>query len=528
MPIRMEKDPEDPRRQREKDYYDNDRNRRKGGGGGIGGIIPMILMMLFRGGGGKKTIMLLLAAGAVWYFFLGGAQMLNGGGGVPSNNSSSYFEGATLNQAEYDKAEVYEPLAEGYGNTLPSATSLLQYAPKRGFQGRQGSCVGWASSYGARTIMQARATGADPNQVIFSPSFLYNQIALQGCNGAYMRNAMKVLHERGDLPMRDFPYDENTCSNSPSRADMQQAAQYRIKGYNRLSVDADRYDTNLKALKQNLAQGAPVVIGAMVGGSFMENMRGKDVWIPTRNDYNMRGFGGHAMCVIGYDDNKAGGAFQIMNSWGPDWGNNGVAWIRYDDFSHFTKEAYGLYPMGKAKDPNFDPNKLAVEFGLVDVNSKQFIPLRQKNGKVFATVSPIKKGDKFKIAVANSVECYIYVFGQETDGSSYVLFPYTKKHSPYCGITGTRLFPKDYSMKADDLGSRDRIAILVTKEPVDFTAVNNALNASPASRYLDKFEQVIGDDQATNVRYKAGETIGLECDLNGKAGTFVIIELDKR
>lgn len=527
MPIRMEKDPEDPRKKRERDYYDN--RRRRPGGGGIGGFLPMILMMLFRGGGGKKTIMLLLAAGAVWYFFLGGQQMLNGGGGAgPSDNNTSYFEGAELDEKHYDKAEVYEPLAEGYGNTLPSATSLLQYAPKRGFQGRQGSCVGWASSYGARTILHARATGADPNSVVFSPSFLYNQIALQGCQGAYMVNAMKVLHQYGDLPLREFPYDERTCANAPSRADLQQASQYRIKGYNRLTVGADRYDTDLKAIKQNLAQGAPVVIGAMVGGSFMEQMRGRDVWIPTRNDYSMRGFGGHAMCVIGYDDNKAGGAFQIMNSWGPQWGNNGVAWIRYDDFAHFTKEAYGLYPMGKAKDPNFDPNKLAVEFGLVNVKTKEFIPLHQKHGKVFATDHPIQKGDKFKIAVANSIECYIYVFGQETDGSSYVLFPYTKKHSPYCGITGTRLFPKDYSMKADDLGSRDRIAILVTKEAIDFTAANQALNASRASRYLDKFEAVIGDDQATNVRYKSGKTTSLECDLNGKAGTFVIIELDKR
>ncbi len=528
MPIRMEKDPEDPRRKREKDYYDNKRRRPGGGGGGAGGIIPMILMMFFKGGGGsKKGILLLLAAGAVWWFFLGGKNMLNGGGGG-ATNPSDYFSGATLSQAEYSKADVYEPLAEGYGNTMPSASSLLQYTPDRGSQGRQGSCVGWAASYGARTIMHARATGSDPNRVIFSPSFLYNQIALQGCQGSYMINAMKVLHERGDLPLAQFPYDERTCGNAPSQQDYSQAAQYKIKGYNRLSIDDDKYGTNLTALKQNIAQGAPVVIGAMIGGSFMEGMRGKDVWIPTRNDYNMRGFGGHAMCVIGYDDNKAGGAFQIMNSWGPQWGNNGVAWIRYDDFLHFTKEAYGLYPMGKAKDPNFDPNKLAVEFGLVNIATKDFIPLHQKNGKIFATDTPIKAGDKFKLAVANSIECYVYIFGQETDGSSYVLFPYTEKHSPYCGITGTRLFPKDHSMVADELGSRDRIGILITKEPIDFTQVNAAFNASTASRYLDKFEAVIGTDQATNVRYKAEKTIGLECELNGKAGTFVIIELDKQ
>jgi C1A family cysteine protease len=61
----------------------------------------------------------------------------------------------------------------------------------------------------------------------------------------------------------------------------------------------------------------------------------------------MMGFGGHAMCVIGYDDRKEGGAFQIMNSWGNDWGVNGIGWVLYKDFKHFVREAYGLDPMPK-------------------------------------------------------------------------------------------------------------------------------------------------------------------------------------
>ena len=68
------------------------------------------------------------------------------------------------------------------------------------------------------------------------------------------------------------------------------------------------------------------------------------------------------MCVIGYDDNRQ--TVQIMNSWGSEWGDNGIAWVPYDAFQHFTKEAYGLYPMGDAA--KYDPNKLAVKFGLVD------------------------------------------------------------------------------------------------------------------------------------------------------------------
>ena len=36
------------------------------------------------------------------------------------------------------------------------------------------------------------------------------------------------------------------------------------------------------------------------------------------------------MVVIGYDDGLE--AFEVLNSWGTHWGNNGFVWIKYKDF----------------------------------------------------------------------------------------------------------------------------------------------------------------------------------------------------
>src|SRR6202008_2669113 len=109
------------------------------------------------------------------------------------------------------------------------------------------------------------------------------------------------------------------------------------------------YSLDLLAMKQNIAQGAPVVIGMAVGGTF-EEMNGNKSWIPTEEDYNNKDqFGGHALCVIGYDDNLDGGSFQIMNSWGEDFGVNGLFWMPYEHFEKFTNEAYGLYPLESKK-----------------------------------------------------------------------------------------------------------------------------------------------------------------------------------
>jgi hypothetical protein len=338
-----------------------------------------------------------------------------------------------------------------------------------------------------------------------------------------MNNAMETLLRHGDLPFSQFDYNEQSCSRLPNQNQANQAAQFRIKGYNRLSQGGSDYGVDLDGVKQHLAQGAPVVIGMLVGGTFMHQMMGKSTWRPTQRDESGYGFSGHAMCVIGYDDNKQ--AVQIMNSWGPEWGNNGIAWVGYEDFLHFTKEAYGLYPMGSAG--KFDPDKLAVKFGLVDNESQSLIPLKEAGDRVFRTRTPMQPGTRFKVAITNSIECYVYVFGQETGGSSYVLFPYTEKHSPYCGITGTRLFPRDHSMKPDEIGNRDYIAVVVSKTELDWNVLNSRINSSRQRDYIGKVREAISPEEVKNVEFSAPGAIEFSCQLNGKNVVAAVIEIDK-
>lgn len=521
MPIRIEKDTNQP--------------NSSGGGGNRGGgnflgmilrFLPFVLLFLLKRP--KLLIPILLVAG-VWYFLLGGKEMLSGQ--LSSSDFSDQFSlGASLDQERFDQAQVFEPLAYGFSgrNQLPASVSLAAYAPQRRHQGRQGSCVGWASAYAARTILQAKATGQNPNQTAFSPAYLYNQIALDGCEGAYMLDAMKAMMENGAVPFQQFRYDDSDCSTYPNNQAIQLGRQFRIKGYNRLTVGSNNYKADVLAIKQNLAQGAPVVIGMMVGGSFMSRMLGQKVWYPGQSDYSMRGYSGHAMCVIGYDDNLDGGAFQIMNSWGEDWGDRGIAWVRYPDFEHFVKEAYGLYPMGTTTDQTANNNKMAVEFGLLDLASQSIIALTKKDDMSYRTVKPLRKKDRFKILIANSIECYVYVLGQETDGSSYVLFPYTEKHSPYCGITGTRLFPKEESYVADEIGNKDYMAIVVSKQELDYQKLNNAINNSRQTSYVLKLREALGSQRITNLKFQAGQTVAFEAaTADGKNVVGMVLEIDK-
>lgn len=491
MPIRMTDDP------------DNDgggespppRRSRGGGGGdgGGGGGAALLSLLLFAFRHPKLTLVLVVIGGAYLYFSDGPepspAPSIAATETKKQRTANRLGTGATLDPKVYDEALVYEPLAERGNPEPPERVSLLPYAPKRLSQGKQGSCVGWATSYAARTILHARQTGQAPDDVAFSPSFLYNQIALEDCDGSYLVRAMEVLQRTGDLPFKDFSYSAASCNRRPTRDEKQRAGGYRITGFNRLSLDAEDYRTNAKALKQNLLQGAPVVIGMRVGGSF-HDMEGRRVWHPTQADYRAaESWGGHAMAVIGYDDTLEGGAFQLMNSWGADWGEDGVAWVRYPDFDHFVREAYGLYPMGEAKR---DAGQQTVRFGLQEYGTQKRIALQKADGLVFRTVSPLRKGTRFKVEFSNTQPTYTYLFGQETDGSSYVLFPYTAKHSPYCGTTGTRVFPRKQSLTADDEGTRDSVAVVISPRELDYRALNQRISQHPGATYSEKLRGALG------------------------------------
>lgn len=515
MPIRIKEDenftksPKNPRRLKQ--------NPSTGNGALLGALAP-ILLNLFK----KKPYFLLLLLGiGIIFYFIGGKGGCAGGG---LNNPFSMGFVDDLNR--YDSVEVFEPLADNVKNPIPNEVSLLKYAPRRLNQGNQGSCVGWSSSYAARTILYSRMTGENPNEVAFSPSFLYNQIALPGCQGTYLSEAMKMLQENGVLPLSQFSYDESSCSNEPTVNQKVEASKYKIRGFNRLTVGGNKYKPDMLGIKQNIAQGAPVVIGMMVGGTFTQNMNGVKVWSPTQEDYSQRDFSGHAMCVIGYDDYLEGGAFQIMNSWGPKWGEDGVAWVKYTDFDYFTKEAYGFYPMGNANEQNKD--KLIVKVGLVNNTTGRNIPFKRGNGITFKTVEKLRKGTEFKIESTNSVECYTYVFSQETDGSSMVLFPYTEKHSPFCGIVGTRLFPKDYSLYPDNIGDRDYMAIVITKTPIDYKKLNEKITTSSGSTFAEKVTRAVSSDMIPNVQFTTkGTTIDVSCETKGKNILAIVLEIEK-
>ncbi|MFT3700896.1 MAG: C1 family peptidase [Agriterribacter sp.] len=538
MPIRMTDDQQDQPEQ----FNDDGGGGNRGGGGGIGGggggllaFLPLLFRIF-----GFKGVLIIAAIGIGAYFFMG----KGGCGNIVSQASQGLLAtGGNLDPQQFAKANIYESLEEDNAkNPLPEATNLQRYAPAVGDQGQQGSCVAWSSAYGARTILEASRSGQNADQLKFSPSFLYNQIGEEGCQGSFINKAMEFMTKQGSVPYNEFPYDDQNCTNQPDNSLVLQAGQFKMRGYNRLTKGDNTDEIDLHAIKENLAQGAPVVIGMMVGGSYMQSMMGKDAWYPEPGDENMMGFGGHAQCVVGYDDKKYGGSFLIMNSWGPKWGNNGFAWVRYPDFKTFVREAYGLEPMSKmgaAANAQF-----ACEVGLVEVQfdgkhtvSKGYIPLKLTAANRFENTTPVKLGTRFKMEVKNTTECYTYIFGKETDGTSYTLFPYpnpsnpsTTKYAPFCGITGYRLFPKDKSLEPDSVGTKDMMVIVVSKRPLDWYKINQTISQQPQTDYATRVANTFRSGNASGVQYQTTSTgmIKFEGPASDNQVATCIVEINKQ
>jgi C1A family cysteine protease len=91
--------------------------------------------------------------------------------------------------------------------------------------------------------------------------------------------------------------------------------------------------TSRDAVKAALKNG-PLITTLDVYADFLLYSSG--VYKHTTGDYE----GGHAVSLIGFDDSKQ--AWIIRNSWGPDWGDHGFAYVSYDDSSGVGDQTWSL------------------------------------------------------------------------------------------------------------------------------------------------------------------------------------------
>lgn len=237
--------------------------------------------------------------------------------------------------------------------------------PPVGNQLNTGSCTAWTYGYYVRTYQEWEEKGWDVTlpEHQGSPEFLYNHINEGGDNGSTASEAMNFMKIHGIATMKDMPYDESNMSTWGDETANFNALNFRIESAEYINTYTE---SGLQQVKQYLADGHILGTAIMVYDNFqsIEDYN----YTYCLNDLTGNDPGGHAVTIVGYDDNKVTndgtGAFLMVNSWGEGWGDNGFWWFSYEAMmSNQIGRGNAVYPVDKI---GYEPKlvvKAKIDFG---------------------------------------------------------------------------------------------------------------------------------------------------------------------
>lgn len=289
--------------------------------------------------------------------------------------------------------------------TLPVLVDHSSDTPAVGDQGQQGSCVGWATSY--YKGYQEKKDMSWGN-VMFSPAFIYNQIVVGEDGGSYPSDAYELMMTLGNCKLSTMPYDDNDYTTQPNSTQLNEAENFKAESWGFL------YDTGFNAAKtdslkeylQDDCLTISIPVYADFGTGFYD--------VATGTNY-----GGHALCVVGYDDSKS--AFKFINSWGSDYGYSGYGYITYDLWDSFVTD------------------NAVRSYGMVDVDSEPLPTPQYKYTLTFKDARVVEvgshsAGNQWGVAVKNQSKSTTVMYKRQNTSNPITADKSIQTNYPGCYI----------------------------------------------------------------------------------------------
>ena len=407
-----------------------------------------------------------------------------------------YSTGARLDPVRYEQTASKPVLVTRNYSSLPRSVSLKQYAPEPESQGQYGTCVGWSTAFAARTISESRALNrtnrTENSNNVFSPIYVYKNISTDptGQDGTCIIDALELI--KNDGAVKRLPFERNTNFSLILLSAYANSRRYPIADYVRLfssfrgtpGIINDR----VIPVKKSLSEGKPVIIGMNTPRSF--HTRGVSVWQPRPEENPSIIDGGHAMCVVGYDDNMHGGAFEIQNSWGTDWGNSGYIWIRYSDFAAFVEEAYEIIENLANYE---DAARFSASIKINVFNDNRGMPVTYNSQGFYKANFAYSLGTIFQFQMTNKNRAYVYAFSADSTSSDIErIFPSSGVSPVLDYADSTIAWPGENEgmMIASEAGTH-YLVVLYSKEAIDIDAVERRF-ASERGAFPERVARAVG------------------------------------
>ena len=197
--------------------------------------------------------------------------------------------------------------------------------------------------------------------------------------------------------------------------------------------------------------------------------------------------------MIGYDDNQYGGAIEIQNSWGTEWGNSGRMWIRYADFARFVYQAFEIIELPKQpidKEPLFEG-----AFRLMNITTNTMVPVKvvektrnfttkHSGGKyTYKSTQPYSSGTEIRMFLESKTPACVYVLGTGSkDTRIGMLFP-DKGVSPVLNYHESEIaLPGEYSsFVMDETVGTDYLIVLFSRSKLNLGDLQASLGSRERS-----------------------------------------------
>ncbi|CAN5393780.1 hypothetical protein BH11BAC3_BH11BAC3_02890 [soil metagenome] len=460
-------------------------------------------------------------------------------------SSAQYSTGANFNPVTIEATPQKVQLSYRSFAALPASYSLEPFCPTPGNQGNHGTCTAFANGYAVATILYAKTHNITDKAIInkyaFSPSFLYEQIKGKDdkdCqNGSDPIQALVTIIQGGDALLKTVPYQ---CGSTITQTAKDEAINYKAKDATILYIAKgiiaeDKYYHEpaefINSVKKALSEGCPVSGGFHIPQSFFKISSA--IWTsdPTEVQKDWK-HNGHAMAIVGYDDNKAGGAFRIINSWGSTWADGGFVWMKYADFTRYCVMAMQVFadpntlPPVENSQPKPSPNPAPtpqptptpkpqdqtftlsgdVEFRLNTGDNMPIIKTSTRNLTVeddepaakedlvaYKMAETYSSGTKFRFYMNVDKEAYVYAFASDLTGKVNLILPFTDNISTLVGSNSTIAFPSDTKViKMDENKGRDYLLILYSATKLDAKAMAEKMNSMKGA-LSDKIKILLGN-----------------------------------
>ena len=218
--------------------------------------------------------------------------------------------------------------------TFPNTLDLRNNIGPVRDQGTLGSCASFASS--AMKEWQERIEGNFNGYL--SPAYIYINRRNLPQEGMYLSDVCDILANKGTCTESSYNYSNLTSNPNPNNIKPNNLPSNVIKEANKYRTSNSVLIETINDLKTAFYLHGPCIMGVLIYYPMNKHM-----WVPTDpNNLDTNWAGGHAMAIVGYNNN----GFIIRNSWSERWNPQNTYDMRGHDYLPYEHFKYLTFDYG--------------------------------------------------------------------------------------------------------------------------------------------------------------------------------------